>query len=185
MYVLPSSPSLKNYVLRLLSKRRTRSGWNYFFRYFIPIQQGKFYLLGGIGKPYKWLTKLLYRLLLPKAKGIITRDTTSYSYAKKYNAHAKQYHDFSEYMIQKYKKSHTKMKPNEAKSYILINCQSHNRSAKIQQAIQTFCAANPHDIPLYFPCDMADDMTYYKILQKDIPSLQLYDRTIHSLDETL
>lgn len=168
-----------------LSRRRTRSGWNYFVRYFVPIQQGRFYLLGGIGKPYKWSTKLLYRVLLSKAKGIITRDATSYFIAKKYNAHTEQYHDFSEYVIQKHKKSHTKTKHFSAKSYVLINCQSHNRSEKTQHAIQKFCAIHDHAVPIYFPCDMIDDSIYYKILQKDIPSLQLYDRTKYSLDETL
>jgi len=185
-YVLPANPSFKHYIMSFLSKRFTRSGRNYYLQYRKIIHSSAFFLLWGIGKPYKFTTKRLYKKLLPQANGIVARDTTSYQLALTYNPHSTLYHDFSQYMIDQFRN-----KPQQPKSlfppdsYILINAQDHTRSDKTLVAIQAFVDANSDKTPVYFPCDMADDTKYFALLQKYIPSLQLYDWTGYSVYETL
>jgi hypothetical protein len=53
-------------------------------------------------------------------------------------------------------------------SYILINVQDHTRSDKTLTSLQSFVAANPDKTPVYFPCDMHDDMYYFNILAQHI-----------------
>jgi polysaccharide pyruvyl transferase WcaK-like protein len=196
-YALPASPSFQHYVMSFLSKRFTRSGRNYYLQYRKIIHAGPFFLLWGIGKPYKFTTKRLYKKLLPHAKGIVARDTTSYQLALTYNPHSTLYHDFSQYMIDQFRNTSSSQQftPHEAAgpvasnytpdSYILINAQDHTRSDKTLVAIQAFVDAHPDKTPVYFPCDMADDSKYFDLLHKYIPSLQLYDWTQYSVYETL
>lgn len=185
-YVLPPKPSLKNYCYYILSKFFTRSGRNYFLQYKHIIQSKKFFLLWGIGKPYKITTKILYFAMLPKAKGIVTRDMTSYQLVLNYNPHSTLYHDFSQYMIDAFRTNPKQWAPLfVADSYILINAQNHTRSEKTLSAIQAFVDENPGKTPVYFPCDMQDDRKYFDLIAKHIPWLQLYDWTQYSVDETL
>jgi polysaccharide pyruvyl transferase WcaK-like protein len=185
-YVLPAKPSLKQYCYYFLSKCFTRSGRNYFLQYRKVIQSGKFFLLWGIGKPYKYTTKRLYKKLLPHAKAIITRDATSYQLALHYNPHSTLYHDFSQYMIDQFRSNAQQPTPLFAPdSYILINAQDHTRSDKTLVAIQAFVDAHLDKIPVFFPCDMHDDSKYFDILATYIPWLQLYDWTQYSVQETL
>lgn len=185
-YILPAKQLLQQYCYYFLSKFFTRSGWNYYLQYRKIIQSGAFFLLWGIGKPYKYTTKKLYTKLLPKAKGIITRDTTSYQLALSYNPHSTLYHDFSQYMIDQFRsdpqQSHVLFATD---SYILINAQDHTRSDKTLLAIQTFVQAHPDKTPVFFPCDMHDDSKHFDVLAASIPGLQLYDWTQYSVYETL
>lgn len=185
-YILPKNPSLKNYCYAFLSNFFTRSGRNYYLKYRRIIHTWKFFLLWGIGKPYKITSKLLYSMFFPKAKGIVTRDVTSYQLALSYNTHSTLYHDFSQYMIGKFRKNsqnrHPLFKPD---SYILINAQDHTWSEKTLSDIQAFVQAHPDKTPVFFPCDMQDDANYFAILLAHIPWLQLYDWTQYTVFETL
>lgn len=185
-YILPRNPSIKQYCYSFLSKFFTRSGRNYYLQYRKIIDSWAFFLLWWIGKPYKVTTKVLYHALLSKAKGIVTRDITSYQLALSYNPHATLYHDFSHYMIDLFR-NNTKqaLPPFDPDTYILINAQDHTWSDKALHAIQTFVHEHPNKIPVYFPCDMQDDRKYFDILATHIPWLQLYDWTQYSVAETL
>jgi polysaccharide pyruvyl transferase WcaK-like protein len=189
-YKLPTKPSIKHYIMSFVSKRFTRSGRNYYLQYRKIIHSWTFFLLWGIGKPYKKTTKRLYKKLLPQAKGIVTRDITSYQLALSYNPHSTLYHDFSQYMIEQFRNITSSQQPAASSKYptdcyILINAQDHTRSDKILLAIKAFVAEHPDKTPVYFPCDMQDDSKYFALLQKHIPSLQLYDRTEYTVFETL
>lgn len=185
-YVLPPKASRKQYIYYFLSKFFTRSGRNYFLQYRNVIRHGQFFLLWGIGKPYKRTTKQLYKKLLTKAKGIITRDTTSYQIALGYNPHTTLYHDFSQYMIQLFRVVWSAYNPSyPADSYILINAQDHTRSDKTLIDIQAFVHAHPDKIPVYFPCDMQDDDKYFAVLSQYIPDLQQYDWTKQTVMQTI
>jgi len=128
----------------------------------------------------------LYKKLLPKAKGIVARDTTSYQLALSYNTHTTLYHDFSHYMIAQFRNNKKQITcPFDPDSYILINTQDHTRSDKTLTDIQAFVDVHTDKKPIFFPCDMQDDSKYFAILQKHIPSLQLYDWTDYSVYETL
>ncbi len=188
-YKLPQNPSLKHYGMSFLSKRFTRSWRNYYIRYYKAINNSKFILLWGIGKPYKITTKILYNKLLPKASQITTRDATSYQLARTYNPNTTHYHDFSQYMIDQFRNTISSQElvassyPSD--SYILINAQDHTWSDETLAKILAFVDKYPDKKAIYFPCDMQDDAKYFSILQASIPSLELYDRTKHSVHETL
>ncbi len=67
------------------------------------ITQGKFALLGGIGKIRNKRTERLYAYLLPKAERIIVRDRDSYEIAKRYNPeNTLLYQDFAQEIILSY-----------------------------------------------------------------------------------
>lgn len=51
--------------------------------------------------------------------------------------------------------------------------------------IVDFCAQYPEHKKIFFPCDMNDDKHYFGSIKKHIPSLEIYDRTRHSLQDTL
>lgn len=185
-YTLPKKPSKKQILLSFLSKFFTRSGWNYYLQYWKIIQKKQFFLLGGIWNPYKLTTKALYTIFLSKAKKIVTRDSTSQQIALSYNKNSVLYHDFSDYILERFRqdgnKERIKFSPN---SYILINTQEHSRSKNTIEKIIAFVQWHSNKIPVYFPCDAHSDTKYFTMLQSYIPWLQLYDRTQYSVYETL
>lgn len=149
--------------------------------FFSTVRKSKFMLLGGIWSPKKKRTKLLYNLILPRAKGIITREQTSYKTALKRNWLVSIHQDFSEHIIQKIDCEKSK----ESGSYVLINCNLKSRNAKTKQDIVDFCKTHIDHKKIFFPCDMNDDTYCFYDLQQDIPDLEMYDWTKHSLQESL
>lgn len=148
-----------------------------------------FVLLGGITKPHKRTTKLLYRLLLPRAHSIVCREQTSYVLCQTYTTKAILYQDFAIETLHSLQATSTDPKklPTELlpKKYILLNIHQHIWSKETHAKILAYCKQHPHLQPVLFPCDMAYDTKFYAILQKDIPNLHLYDRMQHSLQESL
>jgi hypothetical protein len=51
--------------------------------------------------------------------------------------------------------------------------------------IKVLCQKNPDCRHIFFPCDMNDDINYYRLLHDEIPSLELYEWHRNSLDETV
>lgn len=149
--------------------------------FFSTIRNKRFMLLGGIGKPQKRRTKILYNFLLPRAKGIITREQTSYQTALKRNPLVTIHQDFSENIIQNIECKNNK----EPDSYVLINCNIKSRNTEAKQDIINFCQTHSQHKKIFFPCDMNDDMYCFFDLQQDIPDLEMYDRTKHSFPDSL
>lgn len=145
------------------------------------VRKGNFMLLGGIWTPKKRRTNLLYNILLPRAKGIITREETSYKTAIKRNGHTSLYQDFSQNIIQK---ADCKKKVIQ-KSYVLINCNKKSRNPDTKQRIVDFCKTHAQHKKMFFPCDMNDDIHCFYDLQQDIPDLEMFDRTKYSLQDSL
>lgn len=145
------------------------------------VRKWRFMLLGGIGSPKKRRTKILYKLLLPRAKGIITREQTSYKTALKRNRLVTIYQDFSQNIIENINcKKQTK-----SDSYVLINCNLKSRNTKAKQDIIDFCQTHSQHKKIFFPCDMNDDIYCFYDLQQDIPDLEMYDWTKNSLQDSL
>ncbi len=156
-------------------------GWNLPILFNYSVRKGQFVLLGGIGKSKKWRTEILYRQLLPKAEKIVVRDRDSLSIAKKFNTETVLYEDFAQETIMNVecKIQNTKWK------YILININKQSVDRYNIDKIVQFCQNYPDHKKIFFPCDMNDDKLCFGSIKKYISGLEMYDRTKHSLQETL
>lgn len=157
-------------------------GWNIPLLFNYSVQKKQFVLLGGIGKYKKSRTETLYRYLLPKADKIIVRDRDSLTIAKRRNPENTMLHqDFAQEIIEtaKHKASIIKQK------YILININKQSVDKENVQRIVDFCIHYPDHKKLFFPCDMNDDKFCFSTIKKYISGLEMYDRTKHSLTESL
>lgn len=170
----------KQRVYKILSFLFSRSGRNYYLQYMQDIKTGNFRVLGGIGKPYKTTTRWLYRKILPNAKKLIVRDQWSYEIAADYHSSPILHEDFAIDICRQ-----LTIQPMKATQNILINCSSHSFTSQNIDKILTYLQQYPEYTPVFFPCDMHDDKNLFPLLQKHIPKLELYDRTIHSLQETM
>lgn len=147
------------------------------------IIKGEFVLLWGIGKPSTTRSKLLYKILLPRAKEIITREKISYDIVKeKYKTkNLKLYEDFSLEVLRKLKKN----EPKNSDKYILVNINTATSTSDNIQKIECFCKTYPEHKRIFFSCDMNDDIHCFKTLQAVVPWLDIYDRTKYSLQQTI
>lgn len=191
--------SIKEYILKLASRIFTRSGWNYFIRFFSDIRHRNFYILGGIGKPHKLSTKLLYKILLPRARHIRVRDKESFDIATRYTSHATLINDFSTSILQAFQSSNTMTHQhprdtssaknisawNQQNSYIVCNISSHVASTVYFDKLMKVSEQYHDSKQLFFPCDMHDDYKLWHKLKMIIPRLKLYNRTEHSLNHSL
>lgn len=156
-------------------------GWNLPILFNYSVRKGQFVLLGGIGKSKKWRTEILYRQLLPKAEKIVVRDRDSLSIAKKFNTETVLYEDFAQETIM-----NAECKMQNAKwKYILININKQSVDRYNIDKIVQFCQNYPDHKKIFFPCDMNDDKLCFGSIKKYISGLEMYDRTKHSLQETL
>jgi polysaccharide pyruvyl transferase WcaK-like protein len=135
----------------------------------------------------------LYSYILPKAEKIMVRDRDSREIAKKMNPeNAVLYQDFAQEIIlrneeqgkrDEEKKSNPKFQV--VRPYILININRQSVDTENIQKIIHFCSQYPDHKKLFFPCDMNDDKHCFTAIKKHIPGLENYDRTKHSLSESL
>ena len=77
------------------------------------------------------------------------------------------------------------MKNTKSTKNVLINCSSHSFTNQNIGKILNYLEQYPDHTPTFFPCDMHDDKNIFPLLQKHIPKLKFYDRTTHSLQETM
>lgn len=71
-----------------------------------------------------------------------------------------------------------------------MNIHAHIRTPDTQKKILAFCKKYPHHRLIYVPFDIniqsdINDAIYYEQLKKHLPSLELRDRSHHSLKQTL
>jgi len=153
------------------------------------VQKRQFVLLGGIGKYGRSRTEILYRHLLPKAEKIVVRDRDSLVIAKKMNPENTVLHqDFAQEIIEnsKFRMQNSEKKQQNVKwKYILININKQSVDKENVQRIVDFCIHYPDHKKLFFPCDMNDDKHCFAIIKKHVAGLEMYDRTKHSLSESL
>ena len=146
----------------------------------------QFSLLGGIASPHKMRTHFLYRILLPRAQHIITRDETSLATAQKRSHRAKIHEDFALVTMRKVLRKDTPdIVYQDKNKYILININHQEYTQENMEKIKAFCATRPMHHKYFFPCDMKDDARLYAKLKHEIPELLHYDWTQHSVESTL
>jgi len=167
-----------------------RNGRNIPLLHRYSVRNWQFVLLWGIWKSNTKSIVKLYKKLLPKAQKIVLREKSSYDIVDNFlksqkipQSNIELYHDFSLDILEIAK---TQFSVNKKSSdYLLINVNSHIYNDETIQKIRKFCTQNPEIEKIFFPCDMSDDLTFFKSLQKEIPDLILFDRTKHSLIQTL
>jgi len=176
-------------------------GRNFPILFHYSVRKWQFILLGGIGKPHKLWTEKLYKYLLPKADKIIVRDKDSYATAKKISSSPSSpserehyiewyhnvvlYQDFAQEIIQNAACRIQNLEWRNKWKYILVNINKQSVNAENLQKIIVFCAQYPDHKKIFFPCDMNDDIYCFSIIKKYISDLEMYDRTQHSLSESL
>ncbi len=178
--------------------------WWIYFQYLNSIKQWNFILIWWIWKPKTILDKILYKILLPKAKNIILRDSWSFEIVKnfckikKLKCKYKLYEDFSKKILEywkeiflwnkksKHREYSSKFLSNK-KKYILTNLNAHSYNSTNLSKITSFTEKYNWYEKIYFPADVwiQDDAKYYNNLKKNITDLKFYNRTKFSLLETL
>ena len=128
---------------------------------------------------------------------IVVRDRDSYTIAKEVSAKWKGqwekeldnnvilYQDFAQETIMN---AEFKMQNSEWKTkwkYILININKQSVDTENIKKITEFCSHYPDHKKIFFPCDMNDDKLCFSAIQKYVPGLEMYDRTRHTLSESL
>ena len=183
----------------VLSDERTfpHDGRNIPLLFNYSIKKWQFVLLWGIGKMRTSRTEKLYTYLLPKAEKIIVRDRDSYAIVKEIVAKWKGqgqkeldnnvvlYQDFAQEIILNTEHRVQNSKWKNTWKYILININRQSVDTENIQKINDFCAKYTDHKKIFFPCDMNDDKHCFSAIKKHISDLELYDRTKHSLIESL
>ena len=126
---------------------------------------------------------MLYRYLLPRADKIVVRDRDSLSIAKKFNQETVLYQDFAQEII--LQSQVTSLKSQISHPYILININKQSVDRYNVDKIAQFCQNYPNHKKIFFPCDMNDDKHCFSAIKKYISDLEMYDRTKHSLTQSL
>ena len=155
-------------------------GWNLVILHHYSIRKWKFILVWWIGTNNKFRTKRLFKYILPRAQKIICREKISYertiaNWWKK----AVLYEDFSKQIFELY--SWKKEKNN-----ILINISPKYFNKKNIEKIKNFIwKYNSNCKKIFFPADINIDKEIFTKIRKTIPDLEIYDRTKHSLKDSI
>jgi hypothetical protein len=78
-----------------------------------------------------------------------------------------------------------KLVKHQESPYILINLNKKSRNPENIEIIRSFTKKYPDAKKIFFPCDIQDDLKLFSLLRAEIPELELFDWTKHSLMESL
>ena len=123
----------------------------------------------------------MFSYILPKAQKIVCREIVSTKRAKKYIKNKSNIFlndDFSKDILDKYKDV-------KKDKIILINIGPKHFTKSNLNKIKSYIKKYPKHRKIFFPADVNYDKKYYPQLRKIIPNLEIYDRTKHSLSETI
>jgi len=158
------------------------------------IRRWAFTLLGWIGTPKTYRSRLLYKDLLHRAKELVLRDPISIKIVeqkkwKVQHERVKFHEDFSLSVLRKFKLSEPPLWAEhgnlESDKSILVNINTASLTSANIHKIQLFCKEYPDHKIIYFPCDMDDDFQCFDMIKSDIPGIELYDWTKHTLEQTI
>lgn len=158
------------------------NGWTYIFKYSKHILSGNFMLFGGVSNIKTIGDKILFNLILPRAKNIIVREIFSYEIVKKYNENVILHNDFAFDVFKKYTQNKLSL---IQKDRILLNINSYIYNEDSMEKILNFVSEFIDNEKYYMPFDIWNDTKYYEILKTKIDDLELFDWTNCSLDEIL
>ncbi len=161
--------------------------WMYIARFWLDIMRSNYSICWGIGTPNS-SSKLLYKILLWRAKSIIVRDLESQNIWLIYNNKTKLYHDFAIDIINIYqnKKNNLTDKSIIKNKYILLNLKKSEYNQENLSLIKNFIQKYPNHKYIYFANFIWEDDDISELLAKDLGiKIQNYDRKDKNLDEIL
>lgn len=181
---LPFSSTLLLWWWEVLTPQRRfpYNWWNY-FRWFWPWVRGSLYFFGWIWTPNSFLTTVLYKLLLSRAKKIVLREKYSLEVAKKFNDKVVLHNDFA-YDVVKIFLNYNSL-PEKKWNYVLVNANPYVDFTLFEAGLQEFIQKHP-DAEVYFvACDIHEDYPLYEEVRKKYPNIKYFDWTMYSLNQIL
>ena len=164
------------------SRSFPHDGWNLVLLHHYSIRKWKFILVWWIGTSEKFRTKKLFKYILHKAQKIICREKTSYERTiSHWWKNAISYEDFSKEIFK------DSSLPSEwQKDNILINISPKYFNQNNIEKIKNFVWKYSSDCKkIFFPADINIDKELFTKIRKTIPDLEIYDRTKHSLKDSV
>ncbi len=171
------------------SRKFPHDGWNLVLLHHYSIRKWKFILVWWIWTCERFRTKKLFKYILHRAQKIICREKTSYERAiSHWWKNAISYEDFSKEIF----KDSSLLKPSTAlrsewqKKNILINISPKYFNQNNIEKIKNFVWKYSSDCKkIFFPADINIDKELFTAVRKSIPDLEIYDRTKHSLKDSI
>ena len=162
----------------VFSERRwIHGGWNYVIKYRKDVFAWRFVLLWGIESPKIRRQKVLYRVTMPRAIDVVTREETSFKTAWLYGARITLYQDFAIEVIDKVLPLVTR---SELKPYILVNLHKTIINEENIAKVREFIRVND-GCDVYYVHAWEDDKQLSEIIQKIVPNVKIYDWTQHDI----
>lgn len=166
------------------SRNFPHDGWNLILLHHYNIRKWKFILVWWIGTNKKFKTKRLFKYILHRAQKIICREKISYERViKNWWKSTILYEDFSKQIFQdSFSQRLLKWQNNN----ILINISPKYFNKKNIEKIKNFVWKYSSDCKkIFFPADINIDKELFTKIRKDIPDLEIYDRTKHNLKDSI
>jgi len=162
------------------SRKFPHDGWNLVLLHHYSIRKWNFILVGWIWTNEKFRTKYLFKYILHKAKKIICREKISYERAiANWWKNAISYEDFSKWIF-------ASLYSQWQKNNILINISPKYFNQDNIEKIKKFVWKHSSDCKkIFFPADINIDKELFTEIRKSIPDLEIYDRTKHSLKDSV
>lgn len=171
------------------SRKFPHDGWNLVLLHHYSIRKWKFILVWWIGTNEKFRTKKLFKYVLHRAQKIICREKVSYERAiANWWKNAISYEDFSKQVFQDSSllKPDTALRSEWQKKNILINISPKYFNQNNIEKIKNFVWKYSSDCKkIFFPADINIDKELFTQIRKTIPDLEIYDRTKHSLKDSI
>lgn len=192
------------------SRSFPHDGWNLVLLHHYSIRKWKFILVWWTGTNEKFRTKKLFKYILHRAQKIICREKISYERAiANWWKNAISYEDFSKeifkdsslhsewrggVILNKTKWSEESINVNKdsslysqwQKKNILINISPKYFNQNNIEKIKNFVWKYSSDCKkIFFPADINIDKELFTAVRKSIPDLEIYDRTKHSLKDSI
>ena len=166
------------------SRKIPHDGWNLVLLHHYSIRKWKFILVWWIGTSEKFRTKKLFKYILHRAQKIICREKTSYERViANWWKNAISYEDFSRQIFQN---SLSQVYSEWQRDNILINVSPKYFNEKNIENIKKFVWKYSSDCKkIFFPADINIDKELFTKIRKSIPDLEIYDRTKHSLKDSI
>ena len=157
--------------------------WNLVLLHHYSIRKWKFTLVGWVWTNEKFRTKKLFKYMLHRAKKIICREKISYERSMmNWWKNAISYEDFSKEIFKDSSASTLEWQKNN----ILINISPKYFNKNNIEKIKKFVWKYSSDCKkIFFPADINIDKELFTAIRKNIPNLEIYDRTKHSLKDSI
>ena len=162
------------------SRKFPHDGRNLALLHHYSIRKWKFILVWWIWTCEKFRTKKLFKYILHRAQKIICRENMSYERAiANWWKNAISYEDFSKQIFELCGEK-------KEKNNILINISPKYFNKKNIEKIKIFVEKHSSDCKkIFFPADINIDKELFTHIRKTIPDLEIYDRTKHSLKDSV